>query len=94
MVLKEDMKDWEEIETVFLIIGKRLGLYEKSLELSDFPKHILWSASEDSIEIEAINNVLRELIKIGAIEERDGERDYEFRWNPNYSYKWGKRNTT
>jgi hypothetical protein len=90
MELKKSLKEWTEIEDVLILIGKSLGIYNDSLRLKDFPKHVLWSNSEDSQDIGAMSDVLQVLLKLGAIEERTDKDDLEYRWKPEFKLEWKK----
>jgi len=90
MSLKQKLKDWTDIENTLVTIGKCVGIYDELVELKNIPKYVFWSNSDENKEVEALNNILQILIQLGAVEERNGGYDYEYRWNNDFQINWEK----
>jgi hypothetical protein len=81
-VLKEDLKDWQDIDAAGFILACDIGLMKKG-DFQVKAKHVFWSNN-------AIGNVLYDildkLVEIGVLENDTEELRY--RWNPLFKGDW------
>ncbi|HYY11988.1 MAG TPA: hypothetical protein VE781_13700 [Kineosporiaceae bacterium] len=76
MTFAEDMRDWREVEDTLVCLGRSLGFF---LDVED---REAWSALQYANPLcDALSDVLFRLRDIGALDERDGPGDVEFRWS-------------
>jgi hypothetical protein len=80
--IRDELKDWTEIESVIDIFAYAYGLLEPG---AYFPKAFYWASGSVT---DLISNSIFALVREGILEQRDGPRDTELRWNPQYSLDW------
>ena len=78
--LKEALKDWTDIDGCAHELARVLGLVEADSEMSCH-KALYWSDSPTSKMLFA---TLESMRAIGVLEYREGDTDYQYRWNPDY----------
>ncbi|WP_424644064.1 hypothetical protein [Embleya sp. AB8] len=78
MDLSEGLTDWLDHDSALFAVGRALGFFGPP----DDPSHHRLMFRTDNPLCSALVDILRRLVDIGAVQEREGIADTEFRWSP------------
>lgn len=86
MTLKEELKDWTDIDWACFRLAVVLGLMPDEQGLfATKAKHVFWSDNELGNELYAF---LFKLIDTGVLIREDEGADDKVKWNPDYKGTW------
>ena len=74
--LAEDLRDWRELEDVLVRMGHALGFF-RAMDWDE----CRWVIHTDNPVTQMLWAALEALKEMGAVEVREGEGDYEYRWS-------------
>ncbi|MFI6985848.1 hypothetical protein ACIBSV_45800 [Embleya sp. NPDC050154] len=78
MDLSEGLADWRDYDDALCRVGLTLGFFGPPDDLSHH-SHLF---KVDNPLCSALVDILRRLVEIGVVEEREGPGDTQFRWSP------------
>ncbi len=86
--LKEALHDWTDIDFALGYLGKCLGVVDSDNAAAHGGE--LWLFCTVNPLVESLHAILDMLVRIGVLETRT-EGDFQYRWNPCFSYDDVKR---
>lgn len=83
-MLKNDLKEWQDIDTAAFCLACAIGLMKEG-DFQVKAKHVFWSNNPIG---DMLYEMLKHLVKVGILEENPDPEEMAYRWNPNFKGSW------